>query len=355
MAWPAFDPASGNPYTRLLYEDLSRLGLTVHDFSPSALARGRYSILHLHWPETQLGRRNTFKVLTDVRRLFGAIDTAKTCGTKLVWTIHNLESHERFHPLIEWRFWKSFVSRVDGAISMSDIGLARAYEKHPLLQRSRAWVIPHGHYRDVYPASMERDEARQRLGISQSVFVITFLGRVRPYKNVTSLVRAFRLLEDEHACLLLAGKPNLPGLAREVSDLAGDDRRIRLILDFVPEEEVQLYLRASDLVVLPYADLLNSGAALLALSFDRPILVPRLGVFPELARAVGADWIRMYEGGLTSGLLKAAMDWTLTVPRGSRPVLDAFDRRDIARRTRDAYFELAGSGVPAGRLPGGGR
>ena len=53
------------------------------------------------------------------------------------------------------------------------------------------------------------------------------------------------------------------------------------------DDDVQDYLRAADIVVLPYTESSNSFVALLALSFDRPILAPGIGAFPELAAIVG--------------------------------------------------------------------
>jgi hypothetical protein len=49
-------------------------------------------------------------------------------------------------------------------------------------------------------------------------------------------------------------------------------------------------------VVLPYRRILNSGAALFALSRNRPILAPRLGTLPELQDEIGPDWVDLYDG-----------------------------------------------------------
>jgi len=41
-------------------------------------------------------------------------------------------------------------------------------------------------------------------------------------------------------------------------------------------------MNASDWVILPYQNILNSGSALLGLSFGRPMIVPQKGSLPEL-------------------------------------------------------------------------
>jgi beta-1,4-mannosyltransferase len=59
---------------------------------------------------------------------------------------------------------------------------------------------------------------------------------------------------------------------------------VRTHLRFVPDADVQRFLKAADFVVLPYRDVLTSGGALLALSFGRPLVVPRRGCLAELER-----------------------------------------------------------------------
>jgi hypothetical protein len=101
---------------------------------------------------------------------------------------------------------------------------------------------------------------------------------------------------------------------------------------------VQCYLRAADLVVVPFTELTNSGSALLALSFDRPILVPARGAMAEVQALVGGDWVYTYEEELTPDLLAAALDWAVKRPKDAVPRLDALEWPEIARRTLTCYL-----------------
>ena len=51
--------------------------------------------------------------------------------------------------------------------------------------------------------------------------------------------------------------------------------------------------------MLPFSDIMHSGSAILALSFNKPVLVPARGSLPELQALVGTDWVRTYVGELT--------------------------------------------------------
>ena len=196
---------------------------------------------------------------------------------------------------------------------------------------------------------MTRAEARAGFGIPSGTRALTFLGLVRPYKNIAHLIRTVRSLPaDMSVVLLVAGKPLTPDLAAAVEAAASSDPRVRLTLRRVPDDEVQRYLRAADLVVLPFTDITNSASALLALSFDRPVLVPSLGAMGELQALVGPDWVRTYCGDLTPAVLSDAITWA-----GRRadamPDLDALDWSAIARRTLSLY-----QAVIRGEAPGRG-
>jgi beta-1,4-mannosyltransferase len=95
------------------------------------------------------------------------------------------------------------------------------------------------------------------------------------------------------------------------------------------------------LVVLPYREILNSGSALLALSFDRPILVPLRGTLGELQSQVGADWVRAYTGELTTAHIEDAMQWALHTPRSGQAPLQALDWQELAQQTIRAYKFVA--------------
>jgi hypothetical protein len=114
---------------------------------------------------------------------------------------------------------------------------------------------------------------------------------------------------------------------------------VRLTLEHVPDVDMQRYLRAADLVVLPFTDITNSASALLALSFDRPVLVPALGAMGELQAIVGEDWVRTYDGELTREILAGALE-SATRPPGARPDLEPLGWDGIARRTLALYRDV---------------
>jgi glycosyltransferase involved in cell wall biosynthesis len=341
LAQPAFMNRNANPYNWLLYKHMAALGVDVHDFSPSRLLKNKYAIWHRHWPEWHLSDTNVIKSLAKTQTLLHLMDFARSRGVKTVWTVHNLSTHEQFYPKREACFWKAFTCRLDGYISLSKTGMEAAQDRFPELKNIPGFVIPHGHYRLEYPDYLSPQETRVALGISPRAEVLLFFGQIRSYKNVPQLIRTFRQVPNSEAMLYIVGHPDSPKLAEEIKKEAALDLRVQLHLDFIPKDKVQLYLRAADLVILPYHEILNSGSVLLALSFDRPVLVPLQGSLGELQAQVGKEWVRTYTGDITPLQIAEALQWAASVPRPKQAPIDVFEWQELARQTINAYNAIA--------------
>ncbi len=206
-------------------------------------------------------------------------------------------------------FWSVFLPNVNGMICMTRSGREQVQSEHPATSTRPIFIIPHGHYRGVYPDVVGGEEARKALHIGVGEAVVAFVGQIREYKGVPNLIRCFNAAAVPAARLLIAGKPQSEKLARGIEEAVSGNAGIQLYLKFIDAAEMQLYLRAADLIVLPYKDILNSGSALLALSFDRPILVPNRGALGELFEEMGPAWVRLYAGELIPQTLRDAIFW----------------------------------------------
>ena len=148
--------------------------------------------------------------------------------------------------------------------------------------------------------------------------------------------------------LAIAGKPAGDALAHEIRSAADADPRIVLDLAFQSDAAIASWLRAADVVVLPYRAIQNSGSAILALSADRPVVVPALGAMRELQAAVGEDWVRCYEGEFDADELERSIRWARE-PRPERAPLERLDWNAIADETVAFYREVRGE-TPAESL-----
>ena len=244
LGWPA--SRFPNPYTSLLYNAIQSRGVMVHEFSPARLLSGRYDVWHIHWPERFFNNPSHLSALGRSTALLMLMKAARLVGTRIVWTVHNLSSHERRFPELEKRFWSSFVPMVDASTHLSENARDAAVAQFFPLTLRPSIVIPHGHFRSSYPNTVSKAQARTHLGVRGDGPVLSFVGQVRPYKNLPTLVAAFRELPDTEATLLIAGWPERAEHGDAVRLAAGNDRRVQLRLEWIPRHELQLYLRAAE-------------------------------------------------------------------------------------------------------------
>jgi glycosyltransferase involved in cell wall biosynthesis len=329
----------GNPYCDLLYESMAKLGVITEPFSPSRAFSGKYDIFHLHWPEYYLARSFPKAVVGSFGLLFFVV-WLRLRGTRIVWTAHNLHSHNRRYPAAERWFWRVLTRLMDGYIALSETSANQARAEFPPLRSIPGSVIPHGDYRSSYPATITRADARHQLGISPLESVLLFFGGISPYKNVPHLIETFQCTAVPDATLLIAGCPATQNDDRAVKKLVKQGDHIQLHLQRIPTDQVQVFFAAADLVVLPFLEIMNSGSAILALSFDRPVLVPNRGSLPELQAQVGADWVRTYSAQLSPSELKPAIAWSRSEKRERQPNLAGFSWPSIARKTLSMYERL---------------
>ena len=300
--------AKTNPYIDLLYAGMPDFGVTVKAFSVQNL-KNRCDVCHIHWPDLVLSRESLLASLNQALRLWLMLLWAKLrWRAKVVWTVHNLEPHERSLPRW-WRrlFYRIWFRFVDGCIFMSEAS-RRAFEQK--YQRSYPHaLVPHGHYCDVYDKVEAEAGLRERLGVRADDVVFGHYGQIRDYKNVPHLMREFTKLEGEHYKLIVAGRVRVQdrALQDELGAIVDEDSRIQFIDGFVSDEAMKALYELTDWAVLPYKDILNSGSALLALSLGCPVLVPNLPTMVELQQQLGAHLVHLIPAaGLDEGLRACA-------------------------------------------------
>lgn len=131
-------------------------------------------------------------------------------------------------------------------------------------------------------------EAKDRLGLHENEKAILFFGRIKPYKGVEHLLAAFQSLvqRDERYRLVIAGevqKGNEAYLAT-LQRCAGEDLdrgRVIFRTEFIPDEEMEIYLKSADVLVLPYNEIFQSGVLFLGYSFGLPVIATDVGSFRE--------------------------------------------------------------------------
>lgn len=317
-ARPARD--STNPYTILFAEALERQGLEVREV---AMVRRDLpfapDVLLLHWPDEFYRRPRDLKTrISDWLRLFHLALARRMSGLSIVWVAHNARPHDDAPAKPPLR-WKWFLRLVDGVIALSADSMAEVLAAYPVLRGRPALVTRHGHYLDraITPPRLPPDNADRPVRLAA-------LGAIRAYKRTGDFARAVAAAQAD-VSLFIAGKPARHALADELAAIAAACPRIALRFGYLSEKDLEAATDAADLIVLPYADVLNSGVLFHALSRYRPVVAPRRGSIPQVRDEVGENWIHLFEGEFGVDTLEQAIAWLRATSRDAPPDLSGQD------------------------------
>ncbi len=123
-----------------------------------------------------------------------------------------------------------------------------------------------------------RADARKQLGLKDNVAL--FFGHVRPFKGLDIALNAWRLLKTD-VTLVVAGEAWWKS-EDEYRRLAKGLDNVRFDFRFIPDAEIATYFAAADVVLAPYRIEAQSGVALTAFHFARPVIATRVGGLPEI-------------------------------------------------------------------------
>ena len=296
--------------------------------SPWQMVRGGFDVIHFHWPEVLVRSRSSIISMVRCVFLLVAVLLLNLRRVAIVRTLHNTEPHEAGTWLERWT-----LARLDRAtdhwVRINDVTEVAS---------GTSTYIPHGHYRDRFASYEHHDRVPGRLA---------YAGLVRPYKGVERLITCFGQIDDPDLSLRIVGRAT-DDLATVVESAAAADRRITTWLEFVPDADLVSEITQSELVCLPYDELHNSGMLLVALSLNRPVLVPASATTTALAAEVGEGWIYQFEGQLTSEVLSNAVVAVAGAGRSDHPRLEGRDWQKVADGYANVFRQAASS---KGRWP----
>lgn len=346
-------PKYNNPYQELLYKAMrvrdDKVKVTYGYFFPfigslpflmTLVYRRsqRYKILHIHWPEFRINIRFPYHRQISYRLFILTIRLAKTMGFKIVWTVHNIVPHE-IHTSDDLKAAIYLSQKTDVKIVHSQATIDRMEQLGLDIQRTN--IIPHGNYIGVYSEKITRERARQKLNIARDDVVILFFGLIRSYKGLDYLLDTFIKLDASNKRLVIAGRCFDDSLRKKIIS-AQKDHNINFYEGYVGDQDVAMYFIASDVVCMPFKSITTSGSVLLALSFGKPIIAPRVGTLVDLPKNVGYLYDPQHRPELEKSLQKAINDKANLKKLGNnaRKYAETLSWNKIAEQTYKVYEEV---------------
>jgi len=164
--------------------------------------------------------------------------------------------------------------------------IVHSHSDAAILRRVFPWSLvrraPHPVYDQFrLTPGLTRAEAKRTLGITGPALL--FFGHIRPSKGLEYVIEALpHVLAQMNCTLLIAGDFNAGEKTyRERIERYGLSEKVRIINRYIPNEEIEIYFLAADVIVLPYVTASHSGVLEIARSFNLPAVATQVGGVPE--------------------------------------------------------------------------
>ncbi len=209
-------------------------------------------------------------------------------GKKIVFTAHNVNAGARdncdsFLNLLTLKIQYRLCSHLFvhtqrmKAELVDDFGVAS----------ERVSIIPLGFYSNVPNTALTCAEAKQKLGLKPDEKAVLFFGNITAYKGLEFLVSAFAELakRDTSYRLIVAGSPKgVPeywaGIKKQIAE-SGVADRVQQHIEYIDDEQIEVYLKAGDVLVQPYTLIFQSGVLIMGMSFGIPVIASDVGSLKE--------------------------------------------------------------------------
>jgi len=287
-------------------------------------------VIHIHWETNIYGSK--YLIVSIIKGLlkFPALWFLKKFkGVKIVWTMHNLESHDYPHPKSD-----ALGRRIMWQLADKIILHEKSYADEQKRKRKNIEIecIPPGNYINAYGPLWEgdRNALRQKYSLSQNSLVLLALGSVRPYKSLEPAIEA----------VLEATKKNIPiefiiaGRApkdyeEQIRKVAGSNKNIILNLNYIPDDNIAELNGLADYSLLYYGEsALGSAAILLSLSYGVPVISRDFAVSELVIE--GKNGFKFHD---KAGLVKVLE---------KLPQVPKFDRQQVVNTVADWDWKKAG-------------
>jgi glycosyltransferase involved in cell wall biosynthesis len=249
-----------------------------------------YDIIHFQWPEGLFGLFGHQVTDEELTRVNQRLLWLKEHGKKIFYTCHNLKPHTNKNENL-LRLYELIYSNADYVHHLGSYSCELLQQKYP---KARHIVIPHHIYDNVLSFSVSQQEARQRLHLPQDKKIILSFGKFRNNKE-----RQFVLSiknKCNHSPLFGRGAGGeafflMPGFYRETLHTWNPKKLItrlyhtiryklkgiRFCNEAIPDELMQCYFCAADVVLIQRLDILNSGNLPMAFHAGKVVVGPDVG------------------------------------------------------------------------------
>ena len=252
-------------------------------------------IIHFQWPEGLFGLFGHQVTDEELKRVNQRLVWLKEHGKKLFYTCHNLKPHTNKNENL-LRLYELIYSNADYVHHLGNYSCDLLQPQYP---NAHHIVIPHHIYDNVLSFSVTQQEARQRLHLPQDKKIILSFGKFRNDKernfvlNLKEKIEVLSSASEDNSSLFTLHCPLfvMPGFYRETlhtwnpkklvprlyHTLCYRLKGIQFSNEVIPDDMMQYYFCAADVVLIQRLDILNSGNLPMAFHAGKVVVGPDVG------------------------------------------------------------------------------
>lgn len=280
-------------------------------------------IVHLHF--------FTFRIID-----YLVLILARLMNFIVVVTIHDVNAFDKkANQTIE----KKCYTLIDGIIVHNESSYNDLKKKN--IQIKNITIIPHGNYKPFIDVPSPKRK--------ETDFSLLFFGQIKKVKGIDILLKAMKMVKERgynNICLTVAGKAwksDLNYYIGLIKDL-GIQEQVKTDFRYIPDNEVAKFYMNTDLVILPYTEIYQSGVLLLTMSYGRPVLCSDLDAFKEIVvdRQTGFLFETKNEVDLADKIINIYehQETLIQVINRAGVLMDTkYDWVKIGKRTRTFYYK----------------
>jgi len=213
----------------------------------------------------------------------------KIMGKKLIFTAHNINSEERdgndtFFNRLTLKFMYNLVDHIFVHTKIMKKQLIEDYN----VRGNKITIIPFGINKFIPKSELSCIQAKRKLNLRNNEKIFLFFGRIAAYKGLEYIVQALANLKEKHhdLRLIIAGKiqRNCEAYFANIERIIKEHNLEKYIIrktEFIPDEDIELYFKAADVLILPYKHIFQSGPLFMSYNFGLPVIASNVGSFKE--------------------------------------------------------------------------
>ena len=207
-----------------------------------------------------------------MNRLLDCLTQLHESGAKLVHVWHNKLPYDKSFIDLDFELFQRIGDVLDLIITHYDGAIPWIRKFCPA---TPVVTLPHPAVTRRMQTNIDTRVARQILRLPENAFVLSTFGEIRRYKNIRLIIDAwkeFRAHEDANdSILIIAGKWRYTDGDFEEANSVDN---IVMIDEVLSEHSLSTVLASSDISVFSHSEVWMSGAAITAMGFGKPLIVP---------------------------------------------------------------------------------